>query len=241
MGRWTRAGKLGLFVQLGAVDNLAQVKTGGPVRMRGRGPAARTPRNLDPRETGWGSGVMGTQLFEQAAAVFRSVLTRVSEDQLGDPTPCEPLTVAELISKAIGHQDWVRGALAGLRASPQYPEIDPARYLDAFDRSTAAMLAELRSDGAMGRTVVLAGSLSFPGSDVMVLAARNIFQFAWDLAKATGQSTDLAPEVAAELLDISRTRLIPPRGPGGFFGPEFVPPDGAPVADVLAGFLGRKF
>ena len=29
------------------------------------------------------------------------------------------------------------------------------------------------------------------GSHVMVLAARNIFQFAWDLAKATGQSTDL--------------------------------------------------
>ena len=103
------------------------------------------------------------------------------------------------------------------------------------------MLAELRSDGAMGRTVVLAGSLSFPGSDVMVLAARNIFQFAWDLAKSTGQSTGLAPEVAAELLDISRTRLIPQRGPGGFFGPEFVPPDGSPVADVMAGFLGRKF
>ena len=55
---------------------------------------------------------MGTQLFEAAAAaVFRSVLTRVSEDQLGDPTPCEPLNVAELISKAIGHQDWVTGAL----------------------------------------------------------------------------------------------------------------------------------
>jgi len=26
-----------------------------------------------------------------------------------------------------------------------------------------------------------------------------------------------------------------------FFGPEFVPPAGSPVADVLAGFLGREF
>jgi len=75
----------------------------------------------------------------------------------------------------------------------------------------------------------------------MVLVARSIFQIAWDLAKATGQSTDLAPQVPADLLDISRTRLIPQRGPGGFFGPEFVPPGGAPVADMLAGFLGLKF
>jgi hypothetical protein len=45
----------------------------------------------------------------------------------------------------------------------------------------------------------------------------------------------------AELLGTSRTRLILQRGPDGFFGPELVPPAGAPVADVLAGFLGRKF
>lgn len=71
-------------------------------------------------------------------------------------------------------------------------------------------------------------------------AARNIFQFGWDLAVGTGQSTDLAPDVAAELLEVSRTRLVPQRGPGGFFGPEFVPPAGSPIATVLAGYLGRE-
>lgn len=69
----------------------------------------------------------------------------------------------------------VTGALVGLRASPQHPEIDPAGYLDAFDRLTAAMLAELHSNGAMSLTVVLAGALPFPGSDVMVLAAATSF------------------------------------------------------------------
>ena len=73
-----------------------------------------------------------------------------------------------------------------------------------------------------------------------VLAARNIFQFAWDLAVATGQSSDLVPAVATELLEISRTRLVPQRGPNGFFGPESVPLAGAPVATVLAGYLGRE-
>ncbi len=110
----------------------------------------------------------------------------------------------------------------------------------AFESSTNSMGAELRGDGAMDRTVTLAAGLTFPGSDVAVLAARNIFQFGWDLAVATDQSHDLAPDLATELLEISRVRLVPQRGPGGFFGREFVPPAGAPVATVLAGYLGRE-
>ena len=86
---------------------------------------------------------------------------------------------------------------------------------------------------------MLAPGLTYPGSDVAVLAARNIFQFTWDLAVATGQSHDLAPDVATELLEVSRARLVPQRGPDGFFGTEHMPPAGAPVATVLAGYLGR--
>ena len=185
--------------------------------------------------------VVTTKLLEKAAAVFRSVLVDVRADQLKLPTPCAPLNVAQLVEKAIGHQDWLRRALQGQQVPPEYPHVDPSHYVDAFDRSTAAMLAELQAPGAMSRTVALAPSVTFSGYDVMVLAARNVFQFAWDLARATGQDTDLAPEVASELLTLSRTRLVPQRGPGGFFGPEFAPGDGASVADVLAGFLGREF
>jgi uncharacterized protein (TIGR03086 family) len=184
---------------------------------------------------------MRTDLFENAAAVFRSVLVEVRADQLRLPTPCAPLDVAQVVEKAIGHQDWLLAALQGVQGPPEDPHLDPADYVDAFDRSTAAMVAEFQTDGAMSRSVTLAPSVTFSGSDVMVLAARNIFQFAWDLARATGQDTNLAPEVASELLMLSRTRLVPQRGPEGFFGPEFVPADGSPVADVLAGFLGRVF
>jgi hypothetical protein len=101
------------------------------------------------------------------------------------------------------------------------------------------MLATLTDADAMERTVTLAAGLSFPGADVGLLAARNTFQFAWDLAVGTEQSTDLTPDLAAELLHISRTHLVPQRGPNGFFGPEHVPPAGAPTATILAGYLGR--
>lgn len=184
---------------------------------------------------------MNTQLFKRSAATFRSVLVTVRLDQLDLLTPCEPLNVGQLVEKAIGHQDWVRGAIHGLDATPHYPSIELRDYIPDFDRSTVAMVSELESEGAMTRAVTLAAGLQFSGADVMILASRNIFQYAWDLARGTGQSSDLAPEVAEELLALSKTRLEPQRGPGGFFGPVFTPPAGASTADVLAGFLGRTF
>ncbi|MFT4865258.1 MAG: hypothetical protein ACI8RE_001446, partial [Ilumatobacter sp.] len=64
----------------------------------------------------------------------------------------------------------------------------------------------------------------------------------WDLAKATGQSTDLAPELAAQLLEASRQMIQPGfRGEDGAapFGVEQEYPEGACNADQLAAFLGR--
>jgi uncharacterized protein (TIGR03086 family) len=180
------------------------------------------------------------ELFMNAAETFRCVLARVRPEQHHDPTPCDPLDVSELVARAVGHQNWVRSRIAGRSDTASYPPIDPEAWTRAFDDSTGAMLATLRDHGALDRTVTLAAGLTLPGSDVAVLAARNIFQFAWDLAVATEQSPNLAPNVATELLEISRTRLVPQRGPDGFFGPEFVPPAGAPTATVLAGYLGRE-
>jgi uncharacterized protein (TIGR03086 family) len=177
---------------------------------------------------------MDTQAFVQAAAVFQSVLAGIRPDQLHNATLCEPFDVAQLIDKAIGHQDWLRAALheSGApsdapRVPVDYSSVDSAKAARVFDESVARMLDELRSDGAMTRTVALSPTQSFSGFEMLVLATRNIFQYAWDLAKATGQSTDVAPDLATELLELSRTQLIPLRGPGGFFGPEFVPPPGA--------------
>jgi uncharacterized protein (TIGR03086 family) len=129
--------------------------------------------------------------------------------------------------------------MQGRTEAPTYPPIERRRWVDAFGDSTAGLLIVLGDQAALDGPVELAEGLVFSGEDVGVLAARNIFQFAWDLAVATDQDPDLSPDVAAELLEISRNRLVPQRGPNGFFGPEHVPPAGAPTATVLAGYLGR--
>lgn len=179
------------------------------------------------------------EIFERSANTFRSVLIGVRPDQHHLPTPCEPLDVAGLVSRAIGHQNWTRSAIEGVPSSRDYPSVEPAAWIESFDSSRDAMVSTLGESGVLERIVELANGLTFPGADVGLLAARNTFQFAWDLAVATSQDLDLDPRLAGELLEISRTRLVPQRGPNGFFGPEQVPPPGATTATVLAGYLGR--
>src|SRR5262249_32267329 len=138
----------------------ADRRTREPPRVtRGRGERGPSVSSMQQPETG---------LFEQSAAAFRGVLVQVRDEQLEGPTPCVPLTVAQLVEKAIGHTDWVRAALHGDRREAEYPYIDPCEYLAMYDPTIAAMVDEMHSDGAMTRDVTLAAGLTFSGADVMI-------------------------------------------------------------------------
>jgi uncharacterized protein (TIGR03086 family) len=66
---------------------------------------------------------------------------------------------------------------------------------------------------------------------------------AWDIARATGQSTELDPEIARSSLDWAKEDLLEQyRGDedsGQVFGVEVAVPPDAPPYDRLAGFFGR--
>jgi uncharacterized protein (TIGR03086 family) len=184
---------------------------------------------------------MSTAPLEQAVSVTRGVLAAVTPGQLGDPTPCASWDVAALINHIVGAQHFFLNALAGTPPSePQ--DVAAGDYLAAFDEVSAATIEAFGADGAMERTITLAFG-DMPGAAVMGLATTDTFQHGWDLAKATGQSTDLAPELAAALLAQSKMAISPAfRGPEGAapFGAEQSAPDGASAADQLAAFLGRE-
>ena len=81
-----------------------------------------------------------------------------------------------------------------------------------------------------------------PASAFMGLATTDTFTHGWDLAKATGQSTDIDPQLAEQLLAGSKMAIQEAfRGPDGKapFGAEQQAPAGATKADELAAFLGR--
>ena len=81
-----------------------------------------------------------------------------------------------------------------------------------FNAGSARAVKAFAADGAMERIMQLPfGDL--PGSGLRATSrAVDTFTHGWDLAKATGQSTDLDPELAAQLLAIAqayRARRVP--------------------------------
>ncbi len=184
---------------------------------------------------------MSTQPLEQAIATTRSVLGNVSADQMGADTPCASWKVNELVNHLIGAQHFFLAGINGTPPSGADADYASGDFLSAFDDASAQVVAALSAEGALGKTYKLPFG-EMPGAAVMGLAMTDTFQHGWDLAKATGQSTDLAPDLAAGILAQSKQMIQDGfRGPEGApFGAEQQAGDGATNADQLAAFLGRK-
>ena len=184
---------------------------------------------------------MSTQPLELSIAAARQVLAGVTPDQLAQSTPCESWNVGQLIDHMVGGHHFFSAGMSGQPPAGADAEYSSGDYLAAFDEATAKSLAAFSADGAMEQIVSLPFG-DMPGSALMGLASTDTFTHGWDLAKATGQSTDLAPELAAQLLQGSKMAIQDGfRGPEGApFGAEMQAPAGAPAADQLAAFLGRE-
>jgi uncharacterized protein (TIGR03086 family) len=80
-----------------------------------------------------------------------------------------------------------------------------------------------------------------PGTVFIELRTSDLLVHAWDLAVATGQPTDLDPELSQFVLAFSQQMMNRPglRGDGRPFGAEQRCGDERPAADRVAAFLGR--
>ena len=169
-----------------------------------------------------------------------TVLTKIQPSQLDAPTPCASWDVRALINHVTGSARWWAGMITGTadQAAADYAAGD---YAAAYEESGRIVLAAFGADGVLDRTVRLPFG-EFPGAVVLGMAATEQFTHGWDLARATGQPTDLDPDLAAELLGQARLAITDAyRGPEGqaLFGPVRQAPAGASPADQLAAFLGR--
>ena len=185
---------------------------------------------------------MSTKPFEQAVDSTRAVLARVSKEQLSKATPCASWKVSDLINHFIGAQYFFMTSIEGAAPGEGGTDFSAGDFHAAFEEGIERSLAAFSAKGAMEKMVKLPFG-DMPGSAFVGLAATDTFVHGWDLAKATGQSTDLAPELAAQLLAGARGAIQDAfRGADGVapFGPEQEAPAGASNADRLAAFLGRK-
>lgn len=183
---------------------------------------------------------MATEMLEQAIAVTRGVLVNVSQDQLGDATPCAQWKVRDLVNHVVGGQYFFEAGALGEPQAEGDTDFAAGDFVAAFDTGSQRCLAAFSADGVMDRMLTLPFG-QMPGSAFIGLATTDTFTHGWDLAKATGQDTNLAPELAAQLLVGARHAIQPAfrSEDGAVFGLEQTAPAGASNADQLAAFLGR--
>ena len=183
---------------------------------------------------------MTVQALEQAITSTRGVLAGVSADQLDSSTPCAQWKVSDLINHIVGAQHFFTAGVTGQPPSADEEDFASGDYLGAFDESAKTCVAAFSADGVMEKMLTLPFG-QMPGAAVAGLAATDTFTHGWDLAKATGQDTALAPELATQLLAGARQMIQPAfrSEEGTVFGPERAAPAGASNADQLAAFLGR--
>jgi uncharacterized protein (TIGR03086 family) len=186
---------------------------------------------------------MSTDKLERAFASTRSILANVTADQLADPTPCQSWQVRDLINHFVGVSFWFADTVnTGTAPAPPTTDFTGADMVATYDDGIARAVAAFGTPGALDTNVVLPfGTL--PCAAYIGIATTDAFTHGWDLARATGQPTDLDPELAVELLEGARFFIQPAfRGEDtkSPFGLEQPAPPNATNADVLAAFLGRK-
>ncbi len=183
---------------------------------------------------------MSTQPYHQAIETTRVVLAQVQADQLTQASPCTDWTVGEVINHVIDAQRVFAAWVSGQEAATD-TNWSAGDFAAAFSDEAALSVAAFEADGVLGTEFDL-GFAKMPGVGIMGMACTDTFVHAWDVAKATGQSTDLNPELAAMLLQQSRQSIQDAfrNEDGNPFGLEQPSPQGANNADQLAAFLGRS-
>jgi uncharacterized protein (TIGR03086 family) len=186
----------------------------------------------------------GAEVLERACASTAAVLAAVGAADLDLPTPCRSWTVKDVINHVIGSAaSYADLAETGVMpAGGSDADHTAGDFGGAFARQAGRVVAGFSVPGAMD-TIMEMPFGGMPGSVCVWIAAGDIFTHGWDLARATGQPSDLDPELAERLL-ARIERLLPDtlRGPEGQapFGPKVEVAGSAPAADRLAAFEGRR-
>jgi len=178
-------------------------------------------------------------IFSRAVAQTESIIAAVRPEQAGLPTPCTEWDVRTLLSHMVGGVTRVALIGEGADALSLPPFADAgddwaAEYRAAGARATVAWADDAKLDAIFA---VPWGQV--PGRVAVAGYVREVLAHGWDLAVATGQETELDPELGAFALDVAQ-RSLPASGREGIpFGPVASAPAGSGVYAQMAAWLGR--
>jgi uncharacterized protein (TIGR03086 family) len=178
-------------------------------------------------------------LFHAAAAQAQRVVAAVRPDQLDDPTPCTAWTVRDLINHLTTGNLLFTAIVSGGPKPDRSQDHLGDDHVTAFrDSVTGLSDAFVKHDVLSGTYATPVGT--GPGALLVHMRRNELVQHAWDIARATGQSTDLDAGLATTALASFQAAPFMPRGEGKPFGETRSALPDASAADRLAAFLGRE-
>jgi uncharacterized protein (TIGR03086 family) len=165
------------------------------------------------------------------------VIARVRPEQATLPTPCAGWDVRALVNHVVYDVDHFTALTEGAPWEASDSDRIGADWPAAYRAAASSLLAAWRRPGVLERPVRLPFG-EFPGAWRVGQQLTDLVVHAWDVAKATGQPTDLDPGLGQLALEWAR-RNLKPEFRGQAFGAEVRVRDDAPLYDRLAGFFGR--
>jgi uncharacterized protein (TIGR03086 family) len=174
------------------------------------------------------------------------LVARVSDDDLGKPTPCPAYTLGDLIAH-VGDLALAFTAAARKAGGPYVEQPRPgdaARLAQGWRERMPADLQSLGSawaePGAWTGMTRIAG-MDAPAEMVGLTAADEIVVHGWDVAQATGQPYACEPELLDAAQEFLSQFASPdaPEGPEVAFGPSRLVPDDAPRLEKIVALAGR--
>ncbi|RCG28603.1 TIGR03086 family protein [Sphaerisporangium album] len=181
-------------------------------------------------------------LLARALDQAGDLVARIRPEQASLPTPCRSWDVRALVNHLVDEVRQFAAVTAGGERDHLGVDVIGDDWEGAYRRAAAELLAAWHLPGARDRPHRL------PFGEIAAEWAvgqhtTELVIHAWDIAKATGRSTDLDPDLGQAALDWGRAHIRPEyRGDepsGGHIAPEVEVPGDAPLYDRVAAFGGR--
>ena len=171
------------------------------------------------------------QIYETATTQARVIIAGAKPDQMKNPTPCAEWDVAGLLDHTVKAQAGIAGTVSGGQVAQS------GTPLERFDAAVSTMLTAVRSPGGLDKKVQ-GRQGEVPAVQMLSGACMDLAVHTWDLAKATGQDTELDPGVVEFISPI--VEGIAKRGPSQVFSAPVDIPSSASRQDKLMALTGRQ-
>jgi uncharacterized protein (TIGR03086 family) len=180
--------------------------------------------------------------FTAACERTANLLKNVTDEQLNGPTPCERLSLRDLVGHVGGLASaFTAAARKDFGPLTDTPPVEGAPLDEDWRTSYPQRLAELAQawrEPASWEGMTRAGGVDFPGEVGGIVALTEVVIHGWDVAVATGQDYDVdSPTLEAMLPQLTATAE---QGPvEGLFGPAVPIAEDAPLLDRVIALSGR--